>query len=461
MPRPRTKPITNPELAAVIRRTGATYAAFAQQVNTVAAENGYVTRYNRGSVANWLTGKTPTPRVIPFVVEAAARILGAPQLGSADLGWPDAGTAPPSPWAGDPATWLDHLGRCDMTDLDRRSILGAGVFTLTAAAIPAAAIPAEAVSSAEGTTPARAGAADAARIKEMTELFSDMDDRFGGGHARAAVAAYLSRHVVPMLRSASGPNRAALFAAAAEMAYLAGWMASDAGVSGLAQKYYIQSVRLAAESDDYRLKARTFRAMALQCVELGHPAHGRDIAEAAVRSLPTTAPPRLRSWCTAMRAEACAATGDTRTARGLLRIAERDLERATSSQSPDWSGSYYSHAALRHQTGTTLASAGDLAPAEEHLTASLIGRPDTQRRSRALIGTRLATLQVRRDQPDAAAQTVKSIHGDLKMVESARVDHELDRLRAGWSTARADPTVGQMDLAVANILQQRRKRGSA
>jgi hypothetical protein len=452
MPRPRTKPITNPELAAVIRRTGATYAAFAQQVNTVAAENGYATRYNRGSIANWLTGRTPAPQAIPFVVEAAARLLGAPQLGSTDLGWPDTGAAPQSPWTGDPATWLDHLGRYDMTDLDRRSILSAGVFTLTAAAIPAAAV------SGAGGAPTRTGTADAARIKEMTALFSDMDDRFGGGHARTAVAAYLSGHVVPMLRNASGPSRAALFAAAADTAYLAGWMASDAGACGLAQKYYIQSARLAAESGDYRLQARTLRAMALQCVELGHPTHGRDIAEAAVRSLPASTPPRLRSWCTAMSAEASAAAGDPRTARTLLRTAERDLERATSAQSPDWSGSSYSHAALRHQTGTTLANAGDLAPAEEHLAASLPGRPSNQRRSRALIGTRLAALQVRRHRPDIAALTVKSMLDDLTMVESARVNHELERLRTDWSAARADPTVNETDQAIARLLHRRKHR---
>jgi hypothetical protein len=233
---------------------------------------------------------------------------------------------------------------------------------------------------------------------------------------------------------------------------------TDAGACGLAQKYYIQSARLAAESGDYRLQARTLRAMALQCVELGPPTHGRDIAEAAVRSLPASTPPRLRSWCTAMSAEASAAAGDPRTARTLLRTAERDLERATSAQSPDWSGSSYSHAALRHQTGTTLANAGDLAPAEEHLAASLPGRPSNQRRSRALIGTRLAALQVRRHRPDIAALTVKSMLDDLTMVESARVNHELERLRTDWSAARADPTVNETDQAIARLLHRRKHR---
>lgn len=185
----------------------------------------------------------------------------------------------------------------------------------------------------------------------MTTIFSELDDRFGGVHARTPVAAYLTGHVVPLLRHASPRSRPALFSAAAEMAYLAGFMASDAGKAGIAQRYYVQSVRMAAHAHDCRRRATALRAMVLQAVELGHPGHGRDLADAAAGILPSTAPPRLRSWITAMRAEAYAADGDSRAARRYLRLAERDLDRVTSSQTPDWTGTSYSHAALRHQTG--------------------------------------------------------------------------------------------------------------
>jgi hypothetical protein len=471
MPRPRTIAIRNTALSAALAQTGMPLAAVADQINQVAKENNYFFRYNAGSLSHWLTGRTPQPERILVVVEAFRRLLDAPRLQAVDLGWEGPGCAGPAaalrgqdrdaleadPWQVDPITWLDHLGRFDMYPDDRGATRGgpgrrAVLFSLAAATIPAVA-PGSSTSSGAGGT---AGAAEAARIREMTTVFSDLDDRFGGGHARAPVAAYLTGHVVPMLRRASSRSRPVLFAAAAEMAYLAGWMASDAGKAGIAQRYYIQSVRMAVQAGDYRLQATTLRAMALQAVELGHAGHGRDIADAAARALPSAVPPRLRSWITAMRAEACAANDDSRTARELLKLAERDLERASSSQIPDWTGSSYSHAALRHQTGTTLASTGDLAPAEEHLAASLVGRPGTQRRSRALIGTRLAALQVRRHRPEAAAKTVQSIVDDLQMVESARVDHELVLLRGGWSRARNDQTVWSMDQTVADILRRGR-----
>lgn len=464
MPRPRMIEISNTVLADRIAETGLPYTKIANRINDVADENGLPAHYNAGSVSHWLTGRTPKPNRIPVIVEAFRRLLGTPHLRAHDLGWkePAAAVGDPAeggpgesdPWRADPCAWLVHLGRLDMTQPDRRFVL----FSLTAATLPAAfaeMLGATAVSS------RKAGAADATRIREMTKVFSDMDDRFGGGHARVSVAAYLTGHVTPMLRNASNRSQPALFAAAAELAYLAGFMASDAGNAGLAQRYYIQAVRLGIRAEDYRIQAAIIRAMALQAVELGHAEHGLALSDAAARALPRAAPPRLRSWITAMRAEAAATAGCPREARTLLRNAERDLDSASSSHTQDWTGSTYSHVALWHQTGTTLASCGDLEPAEEHLMVSLTRRPTTQRRSRALIGARLALLQARRHNPSAAARTIQGIASDLQMVESARVAQELRTLRITWRRARTEPAVEAADQAVADLLRERNRRRTA
>ncbi|WP_231331999.1 hypothetical protein [Actinomadura graeca] len=54
--------------------------------------------------------------------------------------------------------------------------------------------------------------------------------------------------MAPLLRGTSGAARPALFVAAAELSYLAGYMAADALRTGLAQRYYIQAGRLADEA---------------------------------------------------------------------------------------------------------------------------------------------------------------------------------------------------------------------
>lgn len=58
--------------------------------------------------------------------------------------------------------------------------------------------------------------------------------------------------VVPFLR-ASGPGdvRRAMMSAASDLCYLAGYMAVDEGLDGLAQCYYLQALELAGASEDH------------------------------------------------------------------------------------------------------------------------------------------------------------------------------------------------------------------
>ena len=46
----------------------------------------------------------------------------------------------------------------------------------------------------------RVGLTDVAVIKSTSDLFAQLDDRFGGDHARQSVIQYLSRDVAPLLR---------------------------------------------------------------------------------------------------------------------------------------------------------------------------------------------------------------------------------------------------------------------
>lgn len=61
-------------------------------------------------------------------------------------------------------------------------------------------------------------------IREMTQRFRRLDNRYGGGHSRSVVSSYLSSIVEPQLKNASDDSgtRIALFTAAAEMHHLAG-----------------------------------------------------------------------------------------------------------------------------------------------------------------------------------------------------------------------------------------------
>ncbi|CAO5184487.1 Transcriptional regulator [Frankia sp. AiPs1] len=445
MARPRSTPIRNQQLATHIRATGLTYDSIAAAINRVSLEDGTALRTTGASLAKWLNGVTPQATTIATAVEAFSRLLNRP-FRPADLGWPEtAAIRPDNPWDGDAVAWIVQLGSDDM--LDRRSALTAGVYSLAAAA-SGAAPPTIAIN--QGPT-LGAGQADVARIRHMTRFFADLDDLHGGGHARTSVAAYLARDVAPLLHRTTGRARPDLFGAAAELAYLAGWKAADDGAAGRAQRYYVQALRMADEAGDPLLRASVLRSMAVQALELGHANTGLALAQAATRSIPRNAPLITRAWITGLAAEATAAAhGAPRHAHDLLRDTETYLDRADPPSDTHLIGRYH-RPAFDHQIGLTLQQLGDLPGAENHLAASFGARASGERRSRALIGTRLADVQLRRRRPDAAAHTVLALTDDLTTVSSTRVHHTLTSIRTHWRPYLSDPTVAAADKLIATV----------
>ncbi|MEV0754981.1 hypothetical protein [Streptosporangium sp. NPDC050280] len=443
MPRQRHHPVKNTALQEAIAAAGKPYTHIAKTINAVGAETGQGMYYDPAAIAHWLSGTIPASAAVPVIVEAFVRLLGR-DLAAHDLGWPHNEAAPENPWECDPMTWVTRLGRDDM--LNRRSLLSAGLYSLAALNLP----PALLTTVDRPGQPRQAGDSDAERIRVMSSQFSAADDLFGGGHARTAVLAYLVHEVGPLLQGTSGQARPALFSAASQMTYLAAFMASDAGDSpGLAQNYYIQAARLAQEAGDPVAKATALRGLAVQAVELGHPARAVDLAEAAASTL-RGGPLRVRAWMAGMCAEAHAANGNPKAALIALRQAEADVERADSVPESQWTGAYR-RAALEHQTGMTLAHLADLPAAQRHLIDSNRARRTVERRSRALITCRLADLQVRRRHPDEAAATILQLRTDLPLLTSGRVKTELGRLRASWVPARSNPTVDEADRLIASL----------
>ncbi|MEV0389699.1 hypothetical protein [Nonomuraea sp. NPDC050643] len=432
----------NRALAALIEQAGWTHADTARHVNAVAAETGERIHYDRSAVGHWLTGTIPRPEAVYAAVEAFRRRLSRPDLGPAQLGWPDPAVAPPAddPWRGDPVARLATLGKDDL--LNRRTVLTVGTFTLAALSARGGGIRSRAQSG-------RAGAGDVARVRAATASFADLDDQYGGGHARAAVAAYLSWEVTPLLHEASGRTRPDLFSAAAELSYLAAYMAMDAGANALAQRYYISTVRLADEAGDLLLRATALRSMAVQAAELGHDGEALALADAAASALGGHGPGRTLAWITGMRAEAHAGAGTRWDALNLLRRTETQLERADSPPESEWTGNYRRES-LEHQIGLTLTRLGDHATAARHFAASMNGRRPIERRTRTLIGLRAAHAFLRAGDLERAAGMVLGLRDDVRLIASARVRDELSRLRAEWQPYRASPVIAEADRAVAD-----------
>jgi hypothetical protein len=212
-------------------------------------------------------------------------------------------------------------------------------------------------------------------------------------------------------------------------------------------------VRLAEEADDRTMRSTALRSLSVQAIELGHAKEGLALAEAAAEGLRRGASARKRAWITGMRAEALAATGyGSHQARDLLRKAEADLEHAGSPPEGEWTGNYRRES-FEHQVGLTLAQMGDHKAAEEHFAASVASRRLVERRTKALIGARLAEAQLQQLHPEAAAHTVLGLAADLDGVSSERIRQTLIGIRRAWQPYRPDPFVDQADRFLAETIR--------
>lgn len=92
---------------------------------------------------------------------------------------------------------------------------------------------------------------DIAALRSVSELFRTLDHAYGGGHARQALVRYLEHEAEPMLRGTYGETTGRrLFSAAADLTRLAGWTSYDIAAHGLAQRYFVQALRLAQAAGD-------------------------------------------------------------------------------------------------------------------------------------------------------------------------------------------------------------------
>jgi transcriptional regulator with XRE-family HTH domain len=196
----------------------------------------------------------------------------------------------------------------------------------------------------------RVGLGDVAAVKTTADMFAQLDDRFGGDHARHSLIQYLNNDVVPLLRGRYTEQVGrALFSTVAEATLLAGWMSYDACHHGLAQRYFLQALRLAQDANDRRLAGSILSAMSHQATFLGRYTQAATLARAALMGISPVATPTLRAQFHAMEARALARTGDVTACEAALNAATKALESRNNEDEPEWI-SYFDEAELAAET---------------------------------------------------------------------------------------------------------------
>ncbi|GAA1607316.1 Tat pathway signal protein [Catellatospora bangladeshensis] len=430
----------NDRLYALIAQSGISYEALARSVCHIAAENGDTSlRANKSSVAHWIAGTRPQPRTAGYLAEALSRRLARPltpaELG---LGSGDDSVYDPATLPRDPVAAVAHLGRADV---DRRTLISGAAYSVAALLLPLQQPEIAARAHAARSRPMSAvGQGEIDAVRQMTTAFNAADERLGGGHARTAVVEYLTTDVTAYLRGsfATDTLRRSMFAAAAQLAYLAGWKAHDLGLPGLAQRYYLHSYQLAAEADPHAHAAYGLRILAHQAMDLGRREHCVDLAHAALDRVKGRTDPDTESlfWLTAARAYATG--GNNHQARSALTKAEQLLDRSRGDAAPEWASlGGPAEARLANQSGKALQAMGDLKAAEDQLRRSArCWNPDTHPRIHALTLADLAEIQCARGNVEAACQTWNTALDGMIGIRSARTRDAVASMRAHLAAYR-------------------------
>jgi transcriptional regulator with XRE-family HTH domain len=245
------------------------------------------------------------------------------------------------------------------------------------------------------------GHADVIRVRASSALFAELDNRFGGAHARRSLIHFLNRDAAALL---SGHYTDAigreLFAAVSEASLLAAWTSYDCGLHGLAQRYFIQALRLAQSAADQRLACSVMSAMSHQANYLGHFTEAVNLARAAREGLRDQATPALTAQFLTMEARAQASSGDTRGCHAALAAAERAFEIPEPGRDPEFI-SYFNEAELTAEVAHCFRDLGDARQAAHH--AALAAPSDGEyTRSDFLVSMVLADALADQDEPEQA-----------------------------------------------------------
>ncbi|MDX3854620.1 transcriptional regulator [Streptomyces sp. AK02-01A] len=437
----------NERLQALIQEAGCSNAGLARRVNMVGAERGLDLRYDKTSVARWLRGQQPRGRAPGIIAEALGRKLSRTvtidEIGMANGKNLASGVGLQfSPTVVGAIEQVCELWR---SDVGRRDFLSGSAVASSALVEPSrdwlitGTDPAVARNSG-----AKVGDSDVEAVRAMTQALIELDHRFGSGHVRPVVVHYLNSVVAGLL---SGSYRESvgrrLFAAVSRLTELAGYMAVDTGQPGLAQRYYIQALRLAQAAGDRGYGGYVLAAsMSHLAAQLGNPREIAQLARAAQEGARGQVPPRAQSMFYAAEARGHALLGDTRTCEAVVGNAITALEQAgdDSDGDPDWIA-HFDHAYLYDELAHCYRDLGRAEEAGRYAAESLEGHPESRARRRAIGLVLLATAQVQQREVEQACHTGTRALELLGTLRSSRGAEYLDDFQHRLEPYADEPAV--------------------
>jgi transcriptional regulator with XRE-family HTH domain len=439
----------NERLQALIQEAGCSNAGLARRVNVCGAEHGLDLRYDKTSVARWLRGQQPRGRAPAIIAEALGRKLGR-AVSIDEIGMANGKNLATGIGLHFAPTVLGAIEQvCELwrSDVGRRDFLTGSTVAASALVEPSRdwliTRPDQAVARNGG---ARVGRSDVEAVKATTQALTDLDHRFGSGHVRPVVVHYLNS-VVSGLLAGSYRDQVGreLFGAVARLTELAGYMAVDTGQPGLAQRYYIQALRLAQAAGDRGYGGYILAAgMSHLAASLGNPREIAQLARAAQEGSRGQVTPTAEAMFYAAEARGHALLGDARTFAAVANLATESMEHSRPDEDPAWIA-HFDHAYLADELAHCHRDLGQAAPAVSRAEEALAAHPETRARRRAIDLLLLADAQVQQREVEEACHTGARAVILLSGLRSNRGAEYLEDFRRRLEPYAAEPAVRAFD----------------
>ena len=413
------------QLSEWLTRSGWSRGELARRLRALAVERGEPhVRPDTSSVRRWVDeGHTPRAPIPALLADLFSARFGY-RVTTYDLGLAEAPVVDRAlvynASLEDTVEAVSDLGRADV---DRRRFLISAPFAVAAAVGPSRDWLLNTLDQLPGEHD-RVRLDDVTAVKNMFSHFQEMDIFQGGGSGRLLLAAYMNEHVYPLLRRThTAEIHRTLAGAAAEQTYLLGWMAFDNGEHGAAQRYLIQALRLAEESNDAALGAHVLAGMADQATLLGHPDEGRRLAQAGRQGVAKVNSPACLADLWTLEARALAVMGEAHDAAHAINEAERTFDAVNHENEPEWAR-FIDTAYLCGEWANAFRDLDRPDDAQPHARRSIAhARSQNRARRGALSHAALAATHIQHRDLDAAyTAAVKTVDLSRKVKSSRSID---------------------------------------
>lgn len=402
----------NERLQALIEEANCSNVGLARRINMRGAERGVDLRYDKTSVSRWLRGQQPrgvTPYIITEVLsDKLGRTVSLEEIGMTG-GRERQVSATGLAFASEFRRAVDQA--CDLWqgDASRRNFMAGSGAMVSALLGPSRDwLIAEPDTDVSHTGDIRVRWADIELLVRATRYVADLDHRYGSGHVRPIAVHYLNSVVSGLLKGSYGqPEGRQLCAAAARLAELVGYMALDEGNIGLAQRYYVQALRLSQAAGD-----RAFGGY-IMAVGMGHlaavagfPREVTQLARAAQEGTRGQATATVQACLYGAEARGHALMGDEAAYDLAASRAVEALERAEPDRDPEWIA-HFDKAYLADELAHCYVDLHRPLPAARRAEEALTGHPDHRVRRRTIDLLLLATAHLQAHRVEDACHTAK------------------------------------------------------